>query len=375
MLSPGQKVVVQGITSNLDATPRSYGLPSHSVSTGLPYSGLFGTFIAGAEQSGFSSDGINTNAFISAFIRSAYTSGPLGGVALSGRVRLLSAPQQSAPNIVSTLVDPTGTITQQSLTNVGAVIDYSIGPEWRLKQWDLPNSQSSRVSFIAGIGETTPLNTVTPTIFNAPAYLSDDCTNLINQNPVLVSGASLSTPACLQNAAAAGTSSAAEYKYVAYVQQKRTNFFFKYGVGGRFTHVYPAGTNGGKPYAGMLDITMGQDQSVTGGSTKHVVFKIDGQYPLLLGSSSMLYIFGSSSVRLHANKNDPTITLSTVQTGAPALPNSSVVVLSTEQPDRDFYRIGIGLNLVDAYNQIFKKSTNSQSTQSSDTTTSSSSKP
>ena len=175
----------------------------------------------------------------------------------------------------------------------------------------MAHSQTSRFSLIGGIGETTPLNTPSPTIFNAPGVNTDDCANLIaNYQGILVPGNDLSTPTCIKNAR-----SNTPYNYVAYTQQRRTNFLFKWGVGGRFTHIYPAAADGGKPYSGILDITLGQDQSVTAGSTKHAVFKIDGQYPLLLGNSSMLYIFGSSSVRLHANQDDATITLSTVQSG------------------------------------------------------------
>lgn len=369
----GQSVLVQGITSNVDAAPSTYGLPGYSKPAGFPYSSLFGSFIGGAEQSGYSSDNINTNAFISAYIRSAYWwGGHERALALSGRVRLLSAPQQSAPNIVATLSNPSNTISQTSLTSVGAVIDYSIGPEIRLWQWNASGGQVSRFSLIGGIGETTPLTTPSPAILNVPAYNTTDCTNLISRyigsTTPLTSGANLPTPACLENPIPASAPTA--YKYIAYTQQRRTNFLFKWGGGIRFTHIYPAKATGGSPYSGMLDLTLGQDQTITGGALSGVVFKMDAQYPLPFSSLSAIYFFGSTSVRIARNQNDPTITM-TSTTGAPAIPDPSILVLSTEQPNRDFYRFGIGLNLTDVFSSVFNKGTSSAEQDSSPTTPSS----
>jgi len=342
--SDGDQIVAQSITSELHASPRTYGLVSDSKVSGLRYNGFFGSFIGGVEESGYSSDNINTNAFLSLYLRSGYfgmrKNGQLGH-AFWGRIRLLSAPQQSAPNIVSTIANPTGQLSQSTLSSVGAVIDYSFGYEFRFRQWDAPTA-TTRVSFIGGIGETTPLNTANPTIFNAPGVNTQDCTNLLAQYPgVLFSGARLSKPACLENPA-----SKTAYDYVAYTQQKRTGFLFKYGGGIRFARVGLPQSQGGPLAPFMLDATLGQDESITKGKLWGPVFRLDGQYPFPIPSlASFLYIFGSSSVRLRSSQNLPTINLATPQSGIPTIPNPAVVVLSTEQPDRDFYRIGFGLNL------------------------------
>lgn len=353
-LKSGESVVAQSIATDQGVYPRSYGLVSTPVIAGLRYSHLFGSFIAGEEQSGYSSDNINTNAFVSAYIRSDYfwdknKNWLTRGLALSGRVRLLSAPAQTPPDIIATLASPTGTITQSSLASVGAVIDYSIGPEWRLAQHDYANGQSARFSLIAGMGETTPLSTATPTVFAAPIYQSIDCTNFLLQNPNLTPG-DTTTMTCVKN-----PTSQTGYTAIAYTQQKRTNFLFKWGAGARFTRVYPARGEGGVPYAGMLDLTLGQDQSVTGGRTRGVVFRVDAQYPLPFQALSFLYVFGSSSVRLGKNQIDPIINLGTLTT-PPTVPSASVLELPTAQPDRDFYRIGVGVNILDIFSSWFKSS-------------------
>lgn len=348
-LKPGEKVKAQAIVTGQSPYPRSYGLVSAPVKAGLRYSGLFGSFIAGEEQSGYSSSNISTNAFVSAYIRSAYIwNHGKSGWALSGRVRLLGAPAQTAPNIITTLASPTGEITEGNLSTVGEVIDYSIGPEWQLSQHDFANGQTSRFSLIAGIGETTPLTTANPTFFAAPLYQSVDCTNFLAINPGLTPGDGVSN-SCVKNSL-----NNTPYTDLAYTQQKRSNFLFKWGVGARFTHIYPPRGDGGVPYAGMLDLTLGQDQSVTGGRTQGVVFRMDAQYPIPFQALSFLYVYGSSSIRLGGNQNDLTVNLGALPGSAPMLPNASVLELSTQQPNKDFYRIGVGVNVLDVFSSWFK---------------------
>jgi hypothetical protein len=98
---------------------------------------FFSSFIGGVNQSGFSSQVNNTSAFLSGFFHTAYTrdtSQQRYGMAMWGRVRLLSAPQQSPLNITSIFTNPAGQITQTSLSKVGQVVDYTIGGELNLAQ-------------------------------------------------------------------------------------------------------------------------------------------------------------------------------------------------------------------------------------------------
>jgi len=360
----GNSLVAQGFTTSFNGQARKYGLPIESKDVGPRFNGPFSSFIAGAEQSAYSSDDIETNAFVSAFIRSGYLGSKHGSWSLWGRVRLLSAPQQSAPNIVATIANPTGQITQSSLSSVGAVTDYVLGPEWRLRQHDGP-AYTTRFSLIGDLGETTPLSTANPTIFNAPAPNTTDCANLIgninqmSSPPPLTSGNGLTPPTCLENPA-----SQMPYNYVAYTQQKRSGFLAKYGAGVRFSQVSLPKTAGPSPYAGMLDATLGQDDTITGGKLHKLVFRLDGQYPIPLGTlSSYLYIFGSSSIKIAPNKDLPTINLGVVQSNVPTIPNPQVLVLPTQQPDRDFYRLGVGLNLMDVFCKVFNTPCNSQQSQ------------
>jgi hypothetical protein len=285
----GLPVTTQAVTSAPGVTPVRYGAESdYSKKPGYLYSDhMFGSYIAGVEQSGYSSEVTNTNAFISAYIHGAFW----GNVSDWGRIRLLSAPQPSPPNIVSVLTDPAGGITQTSLSKVGEVIDYSVGGELRLYQKDsfhadFKPSYTTRFSFIGGIGETTPLTANTQLLtFNAPAVNTPDCTQLLNLFKThLYADTDPSQNACIRNPA---TKTA--YQYVAFTSQDRSNFLFKYGGGFRYTQIYAPKTPGTSPYSGMLDVTMGQDESVTAGRMHGAVFKVDGQTPFPYGNLSFTW--------------------------------------------------------------------------------------
>jgi len=90
----------------------------------------------------------------------------------------------------------------------------------------------------------------------------------------------------------------------------------------------------------MVDVGVGQDETITGG-------------PLEYGPLSFIYLFGSASMRLGGNQNLAPLIL-TVPMGnmVPTIPSPNVSVLSFQQPNRDFYRIGVGLNLLDVFSKL-----------------------
>jgi hypothetical protein len=341
----GQSVTAQ-VMSDQDAPPVTYGLASSEQKADSD--GFVGTFIAGVEQSGYSSLGNNTGAFLNAFFRSGYLQTSRNtGLAFWGRVRLLSAPQPSTSGgIVSIVSNPTGTLTAANYNSIGTAVDYVIGPEFKLKQWNYAGS-TSRVSLVAGAGATTPLssNDIAVT-YAAPDPNTTECAQLVNNFgpksgyvPHLVANPNQGAMgSCIYNPA-----SGVPYKFISFSNENRSNFLFKWGAGARFTHAYPAkGTSPG--YSGSIDLTLGQDSTVTGGNAHGWVLKLDGVYPLTFGGSSLLYVFGSAAMRLAHDQEFPPLILAP-GTGAPTPPSTQVIVLPLKQPNRDFYRLGFGLNL------------------------------
>ncbi len=361
------------------------------------YSCGFSTYIGGVEWSGFSSETPTTNGFLSGYWRSRFflsnndsskATSPLGA-ALWGRVRLLSAPQASANGIsfASTLADPTGSITTTQLSNVGQAVDYVAGVELRLHQWDdtttcskahldsngkcinddknatdrvVTSRSATRISFVLDGGATTtlPANTVLDT-FNAPAVNSPECLAFaMRYRPSPgVAGVYLNTnpnpTTCLMNPLDKTNTMypmGLPISYVAFTNPDRTNFYGKYGAGFRITRVFNATSPTTKPYAASLDLTIGQDQSTSGGRWWGPVLRADGVLPIGLSSNSLFYLFGSAGMRTGNNVTYPPIILTTPASGSsPAVPGPSVAVLALQVPARDFYRIGIGLNMLDIF--------------------------
>jgi hypothetical protein len=109
---------------------------------------------------------------------------------------------------------------------------------------------------------------------------------------------------------------------------------------------------------GNIDATIGMDSAITGGVFRgnRWIFKADGTYPLIGVGKSLFYLFGSFSVRFARNHTDnsPLIlqaaSVSNLSgSSSSSVPNVNTVVLPLRQPDRDFYRIGVGIDLASLF--------------------------
>jgi hypothetical protein len=102
-------------------------------------------------------------------------------------------------------------------------------------------------------------------------------------------------------------------------------------------------------------LTLGQDSSVTGGQLRGVVFKIDGLFPIKTKNYSWLYLFGSAYIRLRTNQNLAPLLLQSPSSPI-SVPSPTVDVLPLVQPNRDYYRLGVGLNINQIWCQAFNSS-------------------
>jgi hypothetical protein len=113
---------------------------------------------------------------------------------------------------------------------------------------------------------------------------------------------------------------------------------------------------------------VGQDESITGGHLHGAVVKVEGVYPLPIKGNAFLYLFGAFSVRTLRNQNYSPLILQPASlsglngTGSTAVPNVNTVVLPLQQPDRDFYRFGIGLDAMCIFTKIFSSSSSCPAT-------------
>lgn len=301
--------------------------------------------VGGVEESGFSSLGLNTNAFLQAFTQSSQPNLPVWG-----RIRLLGAPQQASNGIVSTFTDPTGTLQKQDFSTVGQAIDFVAGAQVNL----FHNYGAYSFNPIVGAGFTTPLNSQNVVLrYQTPDPAAFECQELFDPNrfgnDLAARGVVKGTSSCLM--APGGTA----IQQLAFSNQDRSNFLGKWGVGIRTITRFDKGA-GNDPERGVVDLVFGQDATLTGGAMHKFVLKIDGVHPLPIKNNKYLYLFGSAGIRLVHNQNLDPLILQTVDItkGSPAIPSPQVLVLPLRQSNRDFYRIGIGLDLKEIFTKLFQ---------------------
>jgi hypothetical protein len=363
---------------------------------------------AGLEQSAISAQDSQTNAFVDLFIRAPQNT-RAGSVWL--RSRFLGAPTHSDTfNIASAISDPSGTLTSSSISAVGTAIDYNIGYQfdWFQPKKKNPTRGMFTLGLIASIGATTPLSSQSASVaYSMPAYGSDECSQLLQRfnsaaalrghfsplpgsGSVTASDATSPTYYCsLQTTDGMGNTlpSPIPIMNIAFVPQDRSSFLLKWGTGLRLINRWHAAetthcgwpgkdrpSNGddnkstdqntpeminGECTRSIVDFTIGQDQAITGGFLRQFVLKADSIFPI---PKSDAYFFASADLRIDRNQTLPPLLLTPVPiaagsagAGSVTIPSSSVWLLPMRQPNRDFYRVGIALNMNSIFTKLFSR--------------------
>lgn len=285
--------------------------------------GLRSSFIGGIEQSGFSSLTQNTGAFVQVYLEGPahFNKRYFGHISPWGRVRLVSAPQPSTNGIGSTFTDPTGQIMKADFTKVGQSVDFAIG----IQKFMIGESYThGRAALIASFGATTPLSSQDiPLTFKPPAARTAECTELLRRfspKEGYTPGLSLDptdNPSCL-------SANNTKVTDIAFANQDRSNLLMKWGAGvraigtGECTKSYAECAAG----LGLLDVTVGQDSTMTKGQVRNFVFKIDGQLPIKTGDTSYLYLFGAAYMRLKQDREAAPLILESEKT-PPIIPSAA----------------------------------------------------
>lgn len=362
------------------------------------------TVVGGVEQSDLSSQNSQTDGFVDLFAR-----GPLdpqdGSIWL--QARFLGAPSDSnTQNIAATATDPSGTVTSATLSSVGYAVDYMVGYEY-----DFRKGHRFTVGPIIGAGGTTPLSSQSATVaYAVPAYGTNECNELqqkfgagskFGYNPSLPGSGTITTTVTTGSSTASPTVSpeycsvmpvqtstvstsggttttttvsGTQITNIAFSPQDRSSFLLKYVAGFRLISRRSIDDNACAESSTlpltdqcertMADFTVGQDESITGGYLRHFVFKSTVMFPI---PNTGVSVFLSASNRLARNVNSPPLILTptpiftgsgTPPGGAVVVPSSSVFVLPLKQSDRDFYRIGVALDLSTVLPKLFQKKSN-----------------
>lgn len=104
-------------------------------------------------------------------------------------------------------------------------------------------------------------------------------------------------------------------------------------------------------FPGIIDLTVGQDESVTRGRPLGIVARMEAVYPLPWYPG--LHIFGSVLTKIHGvtQVNQPFSGYTIVTPASGAATDLNTFRFALQPLDRDYFRIGIGVDLI----QVFKK--------------------
>ncbi|MFP5237663.1 MAG: hypothetical protein ACLGSD_17345 [Acidobacteriota bacterium] len=164
---------------------------------------------------------------------------------------------------------------------------------------------------------------------------------------------------------------------LAFSHEDRTSFLLKWQAGVRLINRWHTGAssvcstwspsstghaNDGRCSRLIADIAIGQDESITGGYLRHFVLNNDILLPI---ATTGLYFFGTASTRFSRNETFSPLILNSVPiasgpnpptgSGSVSIPSPSVFVLPLKQPNRDYYRIGFGIDVTSLIKPLVSK--------------------
>jgi hypothetical protein len=206
------------------------------------------------------------------------------------------------------------------------------------------------LSLIAGGGAVTPLSfsQLSPQVFEA--------TPLILQDETPVAPTTSFAPSCFANPTQTPTC------FVIFVPRDRTHFYRYYEAGFRLKLYGNDNDDDELRFPAILDLTVGQNEYVTGGDFQGVILHLGGSFPIPRADS--FYFFGSIDMGLSNNEGGgPELQLipAPVTTGLTAA-SPSVYTILTSQPNRDRYQFGFGIDAIHFFTSLYdKKSKNTSS--------------
>ncbi|HVQ36834.1 MAG TPA: hypothetical protein VMS31_04850 [Pyrinomonadaceae bacterium] len=314
--------------------------------------------VVGLEQVGASSTDSEMKPFLDFFftapIRFKPRTDQLPRISTWGQIRLSATPQEAAAFGVFPSNLANQVATSSNSTGLVQSFDFLAGFEARAFDADksspslIPGiKQQTAFYFTAGGGAISPLSTTKQSaqIWKVPEENS-------SQRAVFIERFG---------------EEAAKNPYIAFVLPERDRFLRQFYGGIRLkTFFYDRNEQLINRFPGILDVMFGQNEAVTGGSLKHnvkdstgkiigrrrsYVFRLDGFYPLPFREASFLYLYGTAMLKL----GNGGVRVSTPLFLDHAPPEISVtnkdVFIQRAVQDRDYYKIGVGINLTELFNR------------------------
>lgn len=240
--------------------------------------------------------------------------------------RILSAPQSGDATIGETVGGFATTVTGLKVKDAARIFDFLGGIEYRLSgnngllpSFDRQTKQKFSLSFIASLGFVTPED---PKLGIFKYNVFDDAPGL----PPEAKGK----------------------KFVAFVPSDRDRFYRQYYAGLRIqTFFFNRHNIPLQRFPAQFDFTIGQNEYVSGGLLRGPIFRVDGYFPLPYDDWKFINIYGTAFLRpAHVNTSTPLL-LEPVS-GNPQtnfVPDKDTVIIPVRQFDRDYYKVGVGIDL------------------------------
>ena len=299
-----------------------------------PFSSLNKRFIVGVEQSGAASAESQGRPFLDLYINTPLLpdGDDQGPISIWGDVRLTSTPEQisALSNVSSNAID---SITGGQLNRLSLGFDFVVGPEFRLAK--LKNTD---FSFIGGFGAISPLSPkASAQIFQVPDAASSQAEAFFKQFP-----------------------GAKGKQFISFITPDRDRFLRQSFVGFRFkTYTFEKRDASGalsameklqNVFPAMLDVTFGQSEAVTGGKPHKFVLGLDGFFPLPFPDKyRFLYLFGTAKFKAGGPKLNATPFILDTPPSSVKITDPTVFIADPMPSDRDFYRLGFGVDLFELF--------------------------
>jgi len=134
--------------------------------------------------------------------------------------------------------------------------------------------------------------------------------------------------------------------FIAYVPVSRDRFFRQYYGGVRLqTYFFNRFERPLQRFPGVFDFLYGQNEFITRGHFRGGMFRFDGYWPLPYEQLKYINIFGTFFLRPTRDHDTTPLILEPAPSGTP-FPAANVLQTPAPQLNRDYYRIGVGIDFI-----------------------------
>ena len=140
--------------------------------------------------------------------------------------------------------------------------------------------------------------------------------------------------------------------YVGFANPDRDRFYRQWGAGFRYSKFNPDAN-----YESPLTFTasVGQDEQITGGRFRSMIARFDGFFPLPVGALDgrfkFLYLFGTTTLRISRGESVTPLVLESAPDNTKPFDKGVTIIASPS--NRDTYRIGVGVDMVNLLRSVF----------------------